>query len=83
MGDGNTQFFAKRDKDGLTINAWSTRFTKVVTQDTMAVLEYAEEAAQGADQQGLVHIYREMLRGIHLDLFPQCMRDSAVKRIRP
>ena len=31
-------------------------------EDTMAVLKYAEEAAQGADQHGLVHIYREMLR---------------------
>jgi len=30
--DSNSAFFAKRDKDGLTIDAWSTRFTKVVTE---------------------------------------------------
>ena len=31
-------------------------------EDTMAVLKYAEEAAQGADPHELVRIYREMLR---------------------
>ena len=28
----DTAFFAKRSKDGLTIEAWSTRFTKIVTE---------------------------------------------------
>ena len=30
--DSDTDFFAKRSKDGLTIEAWSTRFTKIVTE---------------------------------------------------
>ena len=48
--DGNTQFFAKRDKDGLTINAWSTRFTKVVTQACNARSLATRSVASSDDQ---------------------------------
>jgi tRNA A37 methylthiotransferase MiaB len=48
--DGNTPFFAKRDKDGLTINAWSTRFTKVVTQACNARSLTTRRVASSDDQ---------------------------------
>ena len=53
-------------------------------EDTMAVLKYAEEAAQGADPHGLVHIYREMLRNRLLQrLWDPALADVPQRYPRP
>ena len=48
--DSNTSIFEKRDKDGLTIKAWSTRFTKVVTQACNAHSLATRRVASSDDQ---------------------------------